>query len=288
MENRENTIEKLEDLARRMRRHALDMALHAPVSHLGGGLSIVDIVATLYGGVMRVDPQTPEWPERDRFILSKGHGVLGYYPALAELGFFPEEELLTFEQSGTALAGHPVMDRAKGLEFSSGSLGMGLSLGIGVALAGRRRGADFRVYVLLGDGECNEGSVWEAAMAAAHFELENIVAIVDNNRLQLGGAVADVMNTGSIADKWRSFGWSTREVDGHDVGQLYDVFRSPPSPGKPTCVVARTVKGKGISFAEDNNDWHHAVLTKKQHAEAVEALALQKTTPACAHGAGSR
>lgn len=273
MDDRERTIREIEAMAKRMRRSLIDMSLSAGAasSHFGGGLSIVDITATLYGAVMRYDKANPLWSERDRFILSKGHGCLGYYTALAEAGLIPREDLLTFEKSDSDLIGHPVMNRRKGIEFSNGSLGMGLSLGIGVALAGRRRKSDYSVYVLMGDGECNEGSVWEAAMAAAHFELGNIVAILDRNRFQQTGSNEQIMSVGDLAAKWASFGWATAEVDGHDVGQLYDALRRR-APGKPTAVVARTIKGKGFSFSENNNDWHHKILTQAQHEIAVAEL----------------
>jgi transketolase len=270
-------IDRIEAMARRMRRRILDMALNAGAhaSHMGGGLSIVDITATLYGGVMRFDPAQPDWPLRDRFILSKGHGVLGYYTALAEAGFISPEELLTFEQPETLLCGHPLMNRAKGIEFSNGSLGMGLSLGIGVALAGRRLGRDYRTYVLLGDGECNEGSVWEAAMAAAHHHVESLVAIVDRNGLQQTGSGEEIMDLGDMAQKWRSFGWEVVEVDGHDIGLLYQVLGSPPKQGRPLAVIAHTIKGKGVPFCEGDNAWHHAVLSRSNYDEAMALLGAE-------------
>lgn len=241
-------------------------------SHIGGGLSLVDITATLYGAVMKLDPMNPEWKERDRFILSKGHGVLGYYPALAEVGYIPEADLLQFEKTDSYLLGHPVMNRKMGIEFSNGSLGMGLSLGIGVALAGKRRKQNYKVYVAMGDGECNEGSVWEAAMAAAHFKLDNLVAIIDRNKLQQTGTNQDIMNTGDMAAKWRSFGWDVGEVNGHHHGELYDAFTGPRAEGKPFALVAHTTKGKGLSFAENNNDWHHATLTQKHYQQGMSEI----------------
>lgn len=261
-------------MAKRMRKRALDMALAAggKASHLGGALSMMEISATLYGAVMRYRPDQPEWEERDRFILSKGHGVLGYYTALAELGLIEEAELAGFESTGSRLLGHPVINRASGIEFSTGSLGMGLSLGIGVALAGRQRGRDFRVFVLLGDGECNEGSVWEAAMAAPHFGLDRLTAIVDRNGLQQTGSNDTILRTGDMAAKWASFGWDVAEVDGHDVNQLHDVLSGPHQVGRPQAIIAHTIKGKGVSFAENNNDWHHAVLTRTQYDAAIAEL----------------
>ena len=277
MEGRHEVVMRVGQMSRRMRKTVLDMALEAGASsaHFGGALSIIEITATLFGSVMKYDPKNPEWDKRDRFILSKGHGCLGYYSALAEAGFLTPEDLLSFEKTGTPLPGHPVINRRKGIEFSNGSLGMGLSLGIGVALAARRRNRHHRVYVLMGDGECNEGSVWEAAMAAAHFGLDSIVAIIDRNTLQQTGANSAIMSVGDIAEKWRSFGWDVSEVDGHDVGELYDVFCQPLTKNVPRAIVAHTVKGKGFSFSEGNNDWHHAVLTKKQYEAALAEIESQ-------------
>lgn len=278
MENREQIIHKLEEMSKRMRKGALDMALAAGAnsSHFGSGLSIIEITATLFGAIMKYDRNNPQWSGRDRFILSKGHGVLGYYTALAEAGFVPKEDLLTFEKTGSYLVGHPVINREKGIEFSNGSLGMGLSLGIGVALAGKRRNSKYKVYVLMGDGECNEGSIWEAAMAAPQFKLDNLVAIIDKNNFQLGGTNSEIMSVGDLAGKWCSFGWGVVEVDGHNVGQLYDVFNKANIHGRPATIIANTIKGKGVSFAENNNVWHHAVLTKSQYETAI--LELNKTS----------
>ncbi len=274
MESREQTIEKIELMAKRMRKKVLDMALTAGASssHLGGGLSMIDITATLYGAVMKHDPHNPEWSDRDRFILSKGHGVLGYYTALAESGYIPEEDLLTFEKTESYLLGHPVINRKRGIEFSNGSLGMGLSLGIGVALAGRRRKKEYKVYVLMGDGECNEGSVWEAAMAGAQFKLDSLVAIIDRNRFQQTGSNQEIMSVGDLAAKWSSFGWEVIEVDGHDTAKLFDVLTRERTEGKPRAFIANTVKGKGFSFSENNNEWHHKVLTQAQYEMALNEL----------------
>ena len=261
-------------MANRMRKKALDMALNAGAgsSHFGGGLSIVDITATLYGAIMKLDPQNPEWENRDRFILSKGHGVLGYYTALSEVGYISELELKTFEKDGTFLFGHPVKNRSKGIEFSNGSLGMGLSLGIGVALAGKRISRDYKVYVLMGDGECNEGSVWEAAMAGAHYNLDNLVAILDKNNLQQTGTNSEIMSVGNLESKWESFGWQVFEIDGHNVPEIYDTFLSLKNQNSPVAIVSNTVKGKGFSFAENNNAWHHAPLSSSQYEAALEEL----------------
>jgi transketolase len=271
---RENLIRDIENMAERMRKSALDMAFAARgnASHIGAGMSIIDIVAVLYGGVMKLDKNDPLWEGRDRFILSKGHGVLGYYAGLAEIGYLSKEDLDTFEKSGTFLAGHPVMNREKGIEFTNGSLGMGLSLGIGVALALKKKCRANKVYVLIGDGECNEGSVWEAMMAAAQFRLDNIVAIIDQNSFQLGGRNEDIMSIGDMALKARSFGWNAVTVDGHDIERLYESFMAPYEKNKPVMIVAKTIKGKGFSLFEADNKWHHAMISKSQYDSLTEEL----------------
>jgi len=274
MPDRDKKIIEIQDMAKRMRRKVLDMALTAGASssHFGGGLSIVDITATLYGQIMNLDPKNPEWADRDRFILSKGHGVLGYYTALSEIGYISEKDLKTFEKDGTYLYGHPVINRSKGIEFSNGSLGMGLSLGIGVALAGKRKKIDYKVYVLMGDGECNEGSVWEAAMAGPHYKLDNLVAIIDKNNLQQTGTNSEIMSVGDLVSKWKSFGWQVFEIDGHNVTEIYNTFLSVKNQNGPVAIVANTVKGKGFSFSENNNSWHHAPLSSSQYEVALEEL----------------
>jgi transketolase len=275
MSEREAIVERLRAQALRMRRAAVEMAFAAgPLgAHVGPALSIMEITAVLYGAVMRLDPKNPAWPDRDRFLLSKGHGSMGLYTALAEAGFFPVEELKTFEVPESHLTGQPAMNLAKGIEISSGSLGLGLSVGIGMAVATRRAARPSRTYVLMGDGECNEGTVWEAAMAAAHLRLGNLIAIVDANGMQSDGPCTAVLDMGSHEEKWRSFGWETATVDGHDVGALYDAFAAPRSgTGKPLAVIARTVKGKGVSFMEQNNEWHHNRLTQAQYDAALAEL----------------
>lgn len=274
IQERENILKQITKTAKRMREKLLMMSLHAGASssHFGGGLSIIEITACLFSMVMKLDPSNPEWRERDRFILSKGHGCLGYYAALCEVGFISEAELLTFEKTGSDLIGHPVINRKKGIEFSNGSLGMGLSLGIGVAIANRKRNNPLHVYVLMGDGECNEGSIWEAAMSAVHYKLTNITAIIDRNHFQQTGANQDIMNVGDIAKKWASFGWDVVEVDGHDVVQLYDVFSREKPIDKPCAIIAHTIKGKGFSFSENNNDWHHKILSQTQYDQAISEL----------------
>lgn len=265
----------LRAMALRMRRNALSMTLAAGSlgAHVAPGLSVIEICAVLYGAVMRIDPKNPSWPDRDRFLLSKGHGSLGFYTALAEAGFFAIEDLKTFEFPEGFLPGQPAMFLEKGIEISSGSLGHGLSVGIGIALAGRKTERHYTTYVLMGDGECNEGSVWEAAMAAAHFKLNKLVAVVDANGMQSDGPCNTIMDMGSHEEKWRSFGWEALTVDGHDVAALYDAFTtSRREPSKPMAVIASTVKGKGVSFMENNNEWHHNRLTQAQYDAAMKEL----------------
>jgi transketolase len=274
-ETQEHLVLRIAERARRMRRHALDMALVAGSNgaHLGPGYSMAEITATLYTAVLRHDPENPQWPDRDRFILSKGHGVLGYYTILAECGYFPVELLGTFETKDSPLAGHPSIHGELGIDFSTGSLGHGLSLGVGTALAARMDGRDSDTYVYLGDGECDEGMVWEAAMAARQFRLDNLVAIVDRNRIQSDGLSREILDLGDMAEKWRCFGWSVREVDGHDIPGLLDAFHRKSRPsGQPYAVVANTVKGKGVSFFENNNQWHHSKITRRQYVDALAEL----------------
>ena len=269
----DEVIIPIQKMAKRMREHALQMAFSAGANgaHLGGGLSMMDIMATIYGGILHHDPKNPEWEERDRFILSKGHGVLAYYTALAESGFFPVEDLKKFELNGEFLPGHPVMNLKKGIECSGGSLGMGLSLGVGIALAGKMRNKLYRTFVLMGDGECNEGSVWEAAMSASHFHLTNLIAIIDKNNLQYDGCCSDIMNMDDLKAKWESFGWRVTETDGHNIKELYDAFSRCSSSFelKPHVIIAHTIKGKGISFMENNAAWHHSRLSQKQYDLAL-------------------
>jgi transketolase len=275
MDEQDERIDRLRQMACRMRRTALALTLGAGPNgaHIGPSLSIIDICAVLYGSVLRLDPANPRWSDRDRFLLSKGHGALGFYTALGEAGFFTLEELNTFEKHESLLPGQPAMCVDKGIEISSGSLGLGLSIGIGVALAGRNARRSYRTYVLMGDGECNEGTVWEAAMAAAHFKLSSLVAIVDANGMQSDGACSAILDMGCHESKWQSFGWETRCVNGHDVGALLDAFTaSRHNPDRPLAVIASTVKGKGISFMENNNDWHHNRLTQAQHDAALLEL----------------
>ena len=269
----EKLYEKCQNAALQMRQDSLRMSLAAGASgaHYGGGLSMIEIMDVLYLAIMNVDVDNPYLETRDRFILSKGHGVLALYAALKQVGFVTDEDLDTFKTHNTFLYGHPSMNIPKGIEFSSGSLGQGLSLGVGSCLALQRKGnTTSRVYVLMGDGECNEGSVWEAAASAVHYKLGQLIAIIDKNKLQYDGETETVLSMGSLEEKWRSFGWDTLVVDGHSVEQLYDAFTKEHD--RPLAIIANTVKGKGISFMEDNPLWHHSKLSTKQHADALKEL----------------
>lgn len=266
-------IYAIEQMAARMRKRILEMSLRCEgPTHLGGGLSIVEIMATLYGGVMNFNPYNPHWEERDRFILSKGHGVLGLYTALVEAQIITEEVFEQFKKDDSPLIAHPVMNLDLGIEASNGSLGQGLSLAVGMAIAARKKKASHRMYVLMGDGECNEGSVWEAAMSAAQFKLGNIVAFVDNNGFQSDGSTEDIITSLSLASKWRSFGWNVCEVEGHDVGAIVDALSRSLADDQPNCLVAKTIKGKGIGFMESNNEWHHNRLTQAMFDRAMAEL----------------
>ena len=258
LKKRDQIVLEITKMSNRMRKKVLDMALAAgsDSSHFGGGLSIIEITATLYGKIMKIDRDNPQWIERDRFILSKGHGCLGYYTALAEVGYISEDDLLYFEKTGGFLYGHPVMNREKGIDFSNGSLGMGLSLGNGVAIAGKKRNLDYNVYVLMGDGECNEGSVWEAAMAASHYKLNNLIGIVDKNNFQQTGKNSSIMDLKNLKNKFKSFGCETVEIDGHDIKKIYKSLINK-NLNKPKVIVANTIKGKGIPEMENNPAWHH-------------------------------
>lgn len=271
--DREQIILRCSHAAYKMRKNALKMSLTAGKNgaHLGGGLSMIEIMATLYMGVMNYKKSDLHWEERDRFILSKGHGVLALYTALEQAGILAEHELLEFKSNKTFLTGHPTMNIDKGIEFSSGSLGQGLSLGVGTCLALRRKGnTKSKCYVLLGDGECNEGSVWEAAMCAKQYNLNRLVAVIDSNKLQYDGETSEIMGMDNMKMRWEAFGWKALEVDGHDIGQLYDALTY--ASDKPLVVIADTVKGKGISFMENNPVWHHAVLTQRQYEQAMNEL----------------
>jgi transketolase len=247
-----------EIMAHRIRKHAVRMTSLGRSSHIGSILSMADVLAVLYGSVLRVDPDRPKWENRDRFVLSKGHGGAGVYAALAERGFFSTEKLKDHYQNGSIFSGHVSHKGVPGVEISTGSLGHGLGIATGMALAAKRSGQDWRAFVVMSDGECDEGSNWEAAMFASHAKLNNLVAIVDYNKLQSLALVSETLALEPFADKWRSFGWGVREVDGHDHGVLKAAFASVPvETDRPTCIIAHTVKGKGVSFMEHQVLWHY-------------------------------
>lgn len=267
-----NKISTLKKKATDIRIEIIRMICRAKGGHIGGSLSGVDILVALYYDVLNIDPKRPDWGDRDRFILSKGHGVEGYYAILADRGFFPKEELETYRKFRSRLLGHPTM-AAPGIEMNTGALGHGLSLGVGMALAGKMDNARYSVYVMFGDGESDEGSVWEAAMAGAQFKLDNLIGIVDRNTLQMSGETEKIMKLESFKDKWSAFGWSVKEVDGHNIEQLIENFKSAPLvSGKPSLFIANTIKGTGVSFMQNKAHWHHKVPDAEQMHMALEEL----------------
>ena len=270
----ESSIQAVEAKALSIRRHIISMLGQAGSGHTGGSLSAADILSVLYFWEMEVEPSQPHRPDRDRFVLSKGHAAPVLYAALAEKGFFPISELGNLRKLGSPLQGHPDMRKVPGVEASTGSLGQGISWAVGMALAGKKDSADqHRVYALLGDGEIEEGLVWEALMAAAHYKLDNLTAFLDHNRLQIDGLITEVMSPEPVADKFRAFGWETLVIDGHDVRQIMqalDVARS--TKGRPTAIIADTIKGKGCSFMENKAEWHGTAPNREQTLQALEEL----------------
>ena len=265
------------DFARRIRQHSIRMTGKANASCIGSSLSSADLVAALYGKVLRHDPLRPDWPERDRFIMSKGHACTALYAALAECGYFPLSWLDDYYQDGSPLVGHVTHKRIPGVELSTGSLGHGLGVGVGMALNAKRDGNPARVFCLLSDGECDEGSVWEAALFAPHHKLDNLVAIVDYNKIQSFGAVKEVIDLDPLADKWRAFGWAARELDGHDIRAVEEaLLQIPFEPGRPSCIVAHTIKGKGISFMENKLLWHYRAPVGDYMVQALAELEQSK------------
>lgn len=273
-------IAALEEMARRIRVAVLRTVKTVQVGHVGGPLSSADILAALYGHILRIRPDEPAWPDRDRFILSKGHSSLGQYAAMALAGYFPVEELATFDQKGSRLQGHPDMKRLPGIDISTGSLGMGLSAGLGFALGARHMGLDVRTFVLLGDGECQEGQVWEAAHVAPRHGADNLIAIVDHNKLQQfgwrGTSAVDRLppeEPGHLAARFRAFGWRVLEMDGHDMAEVVRVLEDAARPeGLPTAVIAHTVKGHGVSYMAGNWKWHMGVPTEEEFDQAMAEL----------------
>jgi transketolase len=266
--------EKIVIKSKNIRKKILQMAMEAGSSsaHIGGALSIADILSILFFHVMTIDKNDPLSDKRDRFILSKGHACLAYYASLSELGYISDKELKTFEKNDTNLPGHPVINKKLGIEFSTGSLGMGLSLGIGVALSAIKKKSIYNVFVVLGDGECNEGSVWEAAMAAPNLNVNNLNVIIDRNNFQQTGTNAEIMDLRDLKKKWESFGWHVVELDGHDINLLIKTFTNIKKINQPKVIIANTIKGKGFSKFENDNKWHHSILTKSFYEEAIKEI----------------
>jgi transketolase len=269
------SIEELQSIAKRVRRDIVTMITAAKSGHPGGSLSAVEILVELYFNTMRIDPANPKWPDRDRFILSKGHAAPVLYSVMAERGYpdTPKDKLNTLRQFGSIYQGHPDMRFIPSLEASTGSLGQGLSLGLGMALGARLDNRPSRIYVMLGDGEIQEGQVWESAMAGPFHKADNLVAIVDYNGIQLDGFVKDIMDVRPVADKWRSFGWHTIEIDGHDPSAVRSAFaEAAATKGKPSAIVAHTIKGKGVSFMENNPKFHGVAPTQDELKLALQEL----------------
>ena len=262
------------ELANRIRMGALTGIYHAKSGHPGGSLSVADILAVLYGREMRYDPQRPDWEDRDRFVLSKGHCAPALYAALAECGFFPTEELTTLRHTDSRLQGHPDMRKTPGVDMTTGSLGQGISAACGMAISGKLRKKDYRVYTVIGDGESEEGQVWEAAMAAAKYKLDNLCAIIDHNGLQIDGRNDDVMPVMPLDKKFEAFNWNVLSVNGHDYDALSDAFdkAAAMNNGKPTVVIMETIKGKGVSYMENNAGWHGKAPNDEQYAVAISEL----------------
>lgn len=266
-------IENLENIAKQVRRDIIKMTGMAGSGHPGGSLSVVEILVSLYFARMRHNPLYPQWPERDRFVLSKGHAAPALYSVLSLCGYFPREELWTLRRVGSRLQGHPSRLDTPGVEASTGSLGIGFAIAQGMAIAGKLDRKDYRVFVLLGDGEIQEGMVWEVAMSASNYHLDNLTAILDYNGLQLDGPIHEVMSPFPIAAKWRAFGWEVFEIDGHDFYQILEAFQRVEKVHEfPTIIIAHTVKGKGVSFMEGNNDFHGKAPTPEQVEMALREL----------------
>jgi transketolase len=273
-------IARLEDMARRIRVAVVRTVKDRQVGHVGGPLSAADVLAALYGRIMRIRPDEPDWPDRDRFILSKGHSALGQYGAMALAGYFDLDELFTFNRKGSRLQGHPDMNKLPGIDMSTGSLGMGLSAGLGFALGARHLGQDFRTFVLMGDGECQEGQIWEAAHVAPRYGVDNLIGIVDHNRFQQFGWRGDSaghrlppQESGDLVARFKAFGWRTLEMDGNDMADVVRVLEEAVQPtGLPTAVISNTLKGYGVSFMAGNYQWHMGVPTDEEFAIAMADL----------------
>jgi transketolase len=269
----ENEIEQFKDIAREIRCSILTMVKEAGVGHIGGSLSITDILVALYFKVLKINPRDPGWPDRDRLVMSKGHGAAAIYSTLAEKGFFPKEELRSFGLINSNLQVHPDKNKVPGIEASTGALGQGLSIGLGMALAARLNKKDYYTFVILGDGEIQEGQVWEAAMFASHYRIDNLTAVLDYNNVQLMGNVSEIMEIAPVAEKWSSFGWEVLEVDGHNFNQIIEsLYKAKEVKGKPTIIIANTIKGKGVSFMQNTCKWHGSVPTQEEYIKAMAEI----------------
>ena len=265
------TDHELELKSIHLRKRTLEIICHAGAGHTGGGLSCLDILNVLYNRILRVSPETFRDPNRDRYVQSKGHSVEALYSVLADRGFFPNSDLETLCRYQSPYVGHPTR-KIPGIEMNTGALGHGLPICVGMALAGKMDNASYRVFTLLGDGELAEGSNWEAAMAAAHYQLDNLTAIIDHNTLQITGHTRDVCSNEPLGEKWRAFGWAVKTVNGHNFAELTDALSQPAEAGKPTCVIANTVKGRGVSFMENVAKWHHGVPSEAELKQALSEL----------------
>ena len=269
----QSLVKNLSDEAKKLRIQIIKMIYTAQSGHPGGSLSSIDILTCLYFYQMRIKPEKPSWEDRDRFVLSKGHAAPALYVVLAKLGYFPRETLFTLRQVGSILQGHPDMRKTPGIEMSTGSLGNGLSVGIGMALGAKLAGKDYHTYVLIGDGEADEGEIWEAAMAASKYKLDNLTAICDFNRVQLDGPIEEIMPLDPLPEKWKAFNWSVIEIDGHNMEEILDALdKAKQMKGKPTMIIAHTVKGKGISFMEGKFQWHGKAPNKEEYEIALQEL----------------
>jgi len=273
VELRDKLIKDIEKKANVIRKNVIEMIFNAKGGHIGGALSMTDIIASLYFHVLKIDPKNPEWEDRDRFVLSKGHASAAWYAALAERGYFPKEELLTFDHINSRLQGHPDMLKTPGVDMSSGSLGQGISAALGMALAARYLKKTYRTFVILGDGETQEGQVWEASMVAANYKTDNLIVILDYNKLQLYGQTNKIMNIEPVIEKWQVFGWNTIEINGHRINEIVQALECAVKVvGKPTIIIAHTIKGKGVSFMENEVKWHSLAPTKEQTKQALKEL----------------
>ena len=272
--NKIYNLKKSSEFSFNVRKKILEMSFNAgsASAHIGGALSSSDIISVIFSNFLKYDINKTTWEKRDRFILSKGHACLAYYASLNQIGFLSDNDLMSFEKDNSDLAGHPVKNLSKGIEFSTGSLGMGLSIAVGLGLAYKIKGIENKVYVIMGDGECNEGSNWEALMTASHFKLDNLVIFIDKNNFQQTGNCREILNLNNLSEKLKSFNCFSREIDGHDHSDIFKAIDDNLNLNGPNVIVANTIKGKGINLFENKNEWHHSVLSKKTYDEALESL----------------